>query len=241
MRTIRETAALAGVSVRTLHYYDAIGLLKPSEVRGSEYRYYDDGAVARLQQILFFRGLGLPLREIAALLDRPDYDAKAVLARQRTLLLSQRRQIDAQLAQIDEMIGGDAMQQITQDPETLRRAYAAEAAERWGTTDEYAEAELRRAVLGGGHEAALQAEADEIFAAFAREMDRPPNDPTVLELVRRWQAHITRWCYPCTREILSSLGQMYTADARFAAYFDRFGAGNAQFISQAIAAYCAGE
>ena len=120
-----------------------------------------------------------------------------------------------------------------------RDAYAEEARERWGGTDAYAESAKRTAGYGKEQWAAIQQEADAIFTGFAALRGRTPDDPDVQALVARWQAHITAHYYACTKEILAGLGQMYAADERFTQNIDRAGAGTAQLMSDAIAAYCA--
>ena len=237
--SVSETARLMGVSVRTLHYYDQIGLLKPSELTEAGYRYDGKEALATLQQILFFRELEFPLKDIADILSRPDYDKQLAIRRHRELLLLKRQQLDALIELADESLGGKPMKNnvTTPDAEELKARYAAEAAERWGKTEAYKESQKRHAAYSGAQEDAIAEEADEIFAAFAKAMDKDPSDPAVQALVKRWQAHITAYHYPCTKEILAGLGQMYSCDERFSENLDRFADGNAAFISKAIAFY----
>lgn len=248
-RTVSEVAKLMGISVRTLHYYDEIGLLSPSEISPSGYRFYDAAALARLQQILFFKELEFPLSEIAALLSRPDYDQQFALRRRRALLQLQRQHLDTLLALVDETLDTQSKGEISMkqsEPvtaaqvEAQKQKYAAEAAERWGKTEAYAESRKKQASRTAAQEADIAAKADEIFAAFAALKGTDPAAPAAQALVKRWQDHITQYHYQCTKEILAGLGQMYTADARFAQNLDRFGSGNAQFISRAIEIYCAG-
>ncbi len=237
--SISETAKLMGISVRTLHYYDEIGLLKPSELSEAGYRYYDENALELLQQILFFRELEFPLKDIADILLRPDYDKRLAIRRHRELLLLKRQQLDALIALADESLGGKAMssKEKAVDLEEAKARYAAEAAERWGKTEAYQESQRRHAAYNSAQEEAIAREADEIFAAFAKAMDKDVSDPEVQALVARWQAHISAHHYPCSKEILAGLGQMYSCDERFQETLDRFGDGNAAFISKAIEYY----
>lgn len=246
--SVSEAARLTGVSVRTLHYYDEIGLLHPSEVTPAGYRYYGDDALKILQQILFFRELGFPLKEIAAMLQRPDYDRRLALARHRELLLLKRRHLDTMLALVDETLKEDttmnhsdsAARVTSADVDAARARYAAEAAEKWGGTGEYAESERRWAAYTPADKDGMNADMADIFSAFAalcRQNANPAGDEA-RALVRRWQAHITRWHYPCTDEILAGLGLMYTADERFARTLNAYGAGTARFMGEAIAAVC---
>lgn len=236
--SIREAAKLCGVSMRTLRYYDEIGLLKPSEVTMAGYRYYDDESLSTLQQILFFRELAFPLKEIAQLLTAPDYDKRRALQAHRELLLRKRRHLDEQLRLADETIGGIRMHPKTTlaDIEAAKQAYAAEARALWGHTDAYRESDSRSRTAE--EELSAAEEADNIFAAFADSRGQEPSSGPVQALVKRWQAHITRWYYPCEAAILAALGEMYVGDARFQANIDRFGDGTAQLMSEAIRFYC---
>lgn len=239
--SISETANLTGVSVRTLRYYDEIGLLKPAEISVSGYRYYDGNAIEQLWQILFYRELGFPLKEISQMLSDPDYDKAAALRNQRELLILKKRQIDSLLELMDKTIGDEAMKKVrttAKDIEIAKAKYSAEAAEKWGKTDAYVESRKRHTSYSSEQELNIAHEADDIFAAFAGYMDADPADGKVQSLVKAWQDHITAHHYPCSKDILACLGQMYVADERFTENIDRFGDGTARFISEAIAIYC---
>jgi DNA-binding transcriptional MerR regulator len=240
--SVSETARLFGISVRTLHYYDEIGLLKPSEVAETGYRFYDERNMERLQQILFFRELDFPLREIEYILSRPDFDRNEALQKHRALLLLKQRRIGDLIRLVDETIGGKKTmfpEKLTDDDyEEAKAKYAQEARARWGNTDAYRESDKRNSHRSEAETLAVMNEAGEIFAAFAACRGAPPSGPEAQKLVRRWQAHIAEHFYACTDDLLSCLGEMYTADARFRSNIDRYGAGTAQFISDAIRAYC---
>ena len=239
--SVSEAAKRAGVSVRTLHYYDEIGLLKPSEITGAGYRFYDGTAMASLQQILFYRELDVPLDQIRRILDAPDNDRTEALRKHRTLLLMKRQRLDDMLRLVDETIGGIAMYDERPRPtqtdwEAVKNQYAQEAAERWGNTEAFLESREKHAGYTPQQEAEINAEMEEIFAAFGRCAD--PEGPEAQALVRRWQAHITQYHYHCTDGILACLGQMYANDSRFAENLDKYGPGTARKMSAAIAAYC---
>ena len=240
---IQEAARLTGVTERTLRYYDRIGLLRPSGMTESGYRLYDDDALRRLQQILFFRELGFPLAQIGEIMDSPGYDRNDALRRHRALLIAERNRLNGLIELAERTLKGESDMSFDafdrSEIDRQRDAYAEEARERWGGTDAYAESEKKTAGYGKEQWAAIQQEADEIFAAFAALRGHAPDEPDVQALVARWQAHITRNYYACTKEILAGLGQMYTADERFIQNIDRAGAGTAQLMSAAIAAYCA--
>ena len=239
--SVSEAAKRAGVSVRTLHYYDEIGLLKPSEVTMAGYRYYDNAAMASLQQILFYRELDVPLEQIGRILNAPDNDRTEALQKHRTLLLMKRRRLDDMLRLVDETIGGIAMYDERPRPtqadwEAVKEQYAQEAAERWGNTEAFLESREKHAKYTPEQEAQINAEMEEIFTAFGQCAD--PAGGEAQALVKRWQAHITKYHYNCTDGILACLGQSYVSDPRFRENLDKYGPGTAQKMSDAIAAYC---
>ena len=238
--SVSEAAKRTGVSVRTLHYYDEIGLLKPSETTPAGYRFYDDAAMASLQQILFYRELDVPLEQIGRILNAPEHDRTEALQKHRTLLLMKRRRLDDMLRLVDETIGGIAMYDERPRPtqadwEAVKEQYAREAAERWGNTEAFLESREKHAKYTPGQEAQINAEMEEIFRAFGGCDD--PEGEEARTLVKRWQAHITQYHYNCTDSILACLGQMYVNDPRFKENLDKYGPGTAQKISDAIAAY----
>ncbi|MDD3164606.1 MAG: MerR family transcriptional regulator [Oscillospiraceae bacterium] len=240
MMTVQEVSRRAGISVRALRYYDEIGLLPPSAVTEAGYRLYDMETLTKLQQILFFRELKFPLKDICTILHDPRYDADEALRGQRRLLMLRRDRLDGLIDAIDGILKGDSPMKFEPFDETKLKEeqdkLAAEAKARWGHTDEYAQFRKKTA----GRTAARQQEADEqaeaIFAAFAAHRAQEPASEEVQQPVRDWQAHITRWYYPCSDEMLQNLGQMYVADPRFTAHIDAHGAGTAQFMADAIAA-----
>lgn len=240
---IKDFAALVGVSVRTLRYYDEISLLAPASVDAqSGYRYYDDASLARMQEILFYRELDLPLKEIAALLASPDHDRAQALAAQKELLILKRDRLDQLIAAIDKAREGVIDMNAFDNSafEAKRAAYAAEAKERWGASDVWQEHDKKTKDYTGEKWQTLSAEMDKIFADLAAAMARglAPGSDDAQALVQRLQDHISANYYTCTNEILAGLGQMYTADARFRASIDRHAAGTADYVSQAIAYYC---
>ena len=239
--SVSEAAKRAGVSVRTLHYYDEIGLLKPSETTQAGYRFYDDSAMASLQQILFYRELDVPLEQIGRILNAPDNDRTEALQKHRTLLLMKRRRLDDMLRLVDETIGGIAMYDERPRPtqtdwEAVKAQYAQEAADRWGNTEAFLESREKHARYTPEQEAQINAEMEEIFTAFGACTD--PTGGEGQALAKRWQAHITKYHYNCTGGILACLGQMYVNDPRFRENLDKYGPGTAQKMSEAIAAYC---
>lgn len=236
MRTVKEVSKLTGVSVRTLHHYDAIGLLKPTEVTGAGYRLYDDAALGRLQNILLFRELQFPLKEIKAILDSADFDPSEALAQQIKLLELQQKRIGELIAFAREIQkkGVGEMDFHVFDKSELEQ-YKAEAKARWGDTKAYQEYEQKKEPDFSGTTSHLMA----LFSEIGALRQTPPAGQAVQEKIGVLQRFITDHYYTCTTEILHGLGQMYGNDARFRRSIDKAGgAGTAEFVKQAIAIYC---
>lgn len=239
--TISEAARKCGISVRTLHYYDAIGLVKPSETGENGYRYYDQESLSVLQQVLFYRELEFSLKEISNLLKKPDYDKQQALCNHRELLLLKREHLDELLCLVDETIKGETMSKrrtTKEDIEKAKQEYAREARERYGDTKAYQESEKRYTTYSDDDKARMGAEMDEIFEGFASMVNQNPGKDEAQRLVKEWQDYISRYFYPCTKEILAGLGKMYVADERFTKNLDKYGEGTARFMSDAIRIYC---
>lgn len=240
MKTVNEVSKLTGVSVRTLHHYDAIGLLNPTQVTDAGYRLYDDTALARLQTILLFRELQFPLKEIKSILDSPDFNREQALKQQIGLLELQRRQLDTLISFAREIIetGVNNMDFSAFDKTEIEQ-YKAEVKERWGKTDAYKEYEQKTA----GQSEKVQTEAAEklmqVFAEFGKIKHLAPESDAAQALVKKLRQCITENYYDCTKPILESLGQMYVGDERFKTNIDaRGGVGTAEFASKAIEIYC---
>lgn len=238
MRTVKEVSRLTGVSVRTLHHYDAIGLLKPTKVTQAGYRLYDDAAIGRLQSILLFRELKFSLKEIKEILDSPHFDPAEALAQQIRLLELQYRRLGELISfarEIQEK--GVQIMDFHAFDNSEMDAYKAETKARWGSTKAYQEYEQKEK-NGGDFWGAAQRMQD-IFAQIGALRHLPPDSPEVQEKVSDLQKLITGSYYTCTDEILYGLGQMYVQDERFRRNIDRAGGeGTADFVSQAIAVYC---
>ena len=233
---IKEFAEQIGVSVRTLHYYDEIGLLKPSEVDAQNgYRFYDESSLERMQEILFYRELDFSLKTIAQILSSPDYDKQQALTRQRKLLLAKKERLERLIDALDSMEKGEGFMKPNNEYEDLKNKYAEEVRQRWGSTDAYKESQQRNTDFSQA--ASL---LDAVFEEFA-ELDRSgisPDDEAAKIQVEKLQRCITDNFYTCTNEILAGLGQMYAADVRFKNNIDKHGEGTAEFVSQCINSYC---
>ena len=240
MKTVKEVSRLTGVSVRALHHYDAIGLLKPTRVTEAGYRLYDDTALRRLQAILLFRELQFPLKEIREILDSPEFDPKEALAQQIRLLELQRQHLDALISHAREIqTTGVTLMDFSPFDRSQIEQYAAQAKAKWGKTDAYREFEQKTA---GQTPAQAQEAADElmdIFARFGAISSLSPASGEAQALVAELQAFITEHYYTCTKPILRGLGQMYIAGDSMTENIDKAGGqGTAEFAHQVIKIYC---
>lgn len=241
MRTVNEVSKITGVSVRTLHHYDAIGLLKPTEVTEAGYRMYDDTAIGRLQSILLFRELQFPLKEIKSILDSSYFDPTEALTQQIELLELQYKHIGELISFAREIKdkGVNAMNFKVFDRRKIEQ-YKTEVKAKWGNTQAYKEYEQRAAIRSDlkCNEAASRMMT--IFAEIGAYRHLSPSAKEVQERIAALQKLITDNYYACTDEILNGLGQMYASDGRFKANIDKAGGdGTAEFAKQAISVYCA--
>ena len=236
MKTVHEVSELTGVSVRALHHYDAVGLLKPTAVTEAGYRLYDDAAIARLQSILLFRELEFPLKSIKAILDSPEFDARAAMLEQIKLLELRREQIDRLILLARETIEtGEINMDFSAFDKSEFERYAAEAKQKWGGTAQYAEYDKKPQGEKLAAADALMAKFAEIGALRALS----PDSAEAQSAVRELQSFITEHFYTCTDEVLAGLGLMYTADERFKSNIDSAGgSGTAEFLGKAIEIYC---
>ena len=241
---IREFAKLTGVSVRTLHYYDEIGLLKPyfvDELNG--YRFYDERCLERMQEILFYRELDFPLKDISAILASPDYDKQEALKEQKHLLALKKERLERLITALDSAMKGEDLSMNVFDNsefEVQREQYAKEAKEKWGSTAAYKESTEKTKDYAKEKWADVNAGMTAIMSEFAQCNNNgfSSDSDAAQVLVKKWQDYITENFYTCTKEILAGLGEMYAADERFKANIDKHGEGTAEFMCQAIREYC---
>ena len=239
MMTVHEVSEKTGVSIRALHHYDRIGLLRPSALTEAGYRLYDDTALERLQQILLFRELQFPLTEIAQILDSPGFDRNKALEQQITLLELRREHLDNLLALAHRIRseGGHTMDFEAFGTQKID-AYAQEARRAWGHTDAYREYEEKSAQRNGEQEQRTADGLMRVIAEFRNMKDLPPDAPEVQKQVSVLREYITTHYYNCTPEILKALGRMYASGGEMTQNIDRFaGEGTAAIAAAAIAAY----
>jgi DNA-binding transcriptional MerR regulator len=243
--TVGEVARLARVSIRTLHHYDEIGLVKPSSRSEAGYRLYLERDLQRLQQVLFYRELGFTLEEVGRMLADSDRDRRRALMAQRELLISRAERMGALVALIDKTLyaleRGEPMSHESLFDGFDPSRYEEETHERWGGTPEYEQSVRRTRAYTKNDWKTLGDESAAITQAFAEALDAgvAAADPRAMDLAERHRQHITRWFYPCSLEVHAGLGEMYVADARFAANYEPVRAGLTRYMCEAFRANAA--
>lgn len=240
MMTVKEVSKLSGVSVRTLQYYDKIGLLPATAYSGAGYRQYDDAALALLQQILLFRELEFPLKYIKKIVNSPNFDKNKALEQQIELLLLKKEHLEnlITLARGIKFTGGNHMDFTAFDTQKMDE-YARQAKAAWGATAEYKEFEDKTGHLTPSEVKSKGEQLMAIIAEFGQLQARPASDPLAAAQVKRLQDFITENYYTCSDSVLSGLGAMYAGGGEFTENINAAGGpGTAEFAGKAIQAYC---
>jgi DNA-binding transcriptional MerR regulator len=242
--SIQQLATLAGVSVRTLHHYDAAGLLCPSRQAANKYRQYNEGDLLKLQQILFFRELEFSLDDIRTILSSPDFDIATALREHRVLIKAKQKRLTALIGTIDKTLTRLTTNNTMEDKELYdsftkeeQEKLAGEAKERWGHTDAYRQSQERYAKLSKEQIDQLKVDADVLMKKIATHVSEDPNSTAVQELMEE-HYNALRTYYEPTFEIYRGLAQMFIQDPRFTAYYEKYATGLAQFMHDAMIAYC---
>ncbi|MGH4123565.1 MAG: MerR family transcriptional regulator [Clostridium sp.] len=248
---IKEVADMVGVSIRTLHHYDQIGILKPDSVTAAGYRLYTDVDLERLQQVLFFKELDFNLEEIKEILDNPDFDRKHALRAHRELLIEKKKRLSKIIKSVDKTIdsieGGTNMNNkemfegfdIT-EIEIAKEKYAEEAKQKYGNTEAYKESAKKTSKYTKADWAKINITNEKIYGEIVANMHKGITDPEVQNAVAELRQEITSNFYNCTIEIFRGLGDLYVNDERFTANIDKHKEGLAKFLSEAIKYYCDG-
>lgn len=237
MKTVKEVSNLTGVSIRTLHHYDKIGLLNPAKVTDAGYRLYDDASLCRLHAILLLRELQFPLKDIKQILDAPGFDTMEALEQQIELLELQKQHLEDLIAHARKIqkTGVIPMDYTAFDTEKIDR-YAREAKEKWGSTAAYKEYETK---TNGKNMQAAAEQLMDIFREFGQIRHLSPAAPEAQALVAKLQSFITDHYYTCTKQILFGLGQMYAAGDEMNENIDKAGGeGTGAFTRDAITIFC---
>lgn len=242
MRTVNEVSKLTGISVRTLHYYDQIGLLTPTEVTEAGYRLYDDDALEKLQQIMLYRELEFPLKDIKSIMKSSDFDRNRALEQQIEMLTLKKDRLEnlIQFARGIKILGVKYMDFTVFDTKKLDQ-YAEEAKKKWGNTDAYKEFEEKTKGKTKSQQNQMGVALMELFVEFGDMVKNgaSPTDEAVQAQVKKLQDYITDNFYTCTNEILAGLGKMYAGGGSFTENIDNAGGeGTAVFVNEAIEVYC---
>ncbi len=236
---INEFAKLTGVSVRTLHYYDQIGLLKPAEVdEWTGYRFYDEKSLEKMQQIMFYRELDFSLKWISEILSSSDFDKQNALDEQKKLLILKKERLEKLISAIDSAKKGENIMNAFDNTEYEN--YKNDVKEKWGNTEAYKEYIQKAKGYSKGNFNSLTDGMDSLMKEFSDCMNSGAtfDSKEAQILVGKLQNYITENFYTCTSEILAGLGQMYIADERFKVNIDKHSVGTAEFVSESIEYYC---
>ncbi|AKQ64849.1 Transcriptional regulator, MerR family [Myxococcus hansupus] len=243
--TVSQVARLAKISIRALHHYDELGLLRPSDRSESGYRLYSQADLQRLQQVLFFKELGFPLEEIRRILADPTFDLRAALRMQRQLLTERASRLDALVHAVDTAL--DALERGTHvDKDAMFEAfgdfdpskYEEEAKQRWGETEAYKESSRRAARYKKEDWKRIKEEGDALFQAMAALLDAgtAAASTEAMDLAEAHRRYLGTWFYPCAHTMHRGLGELYVADSRFTENIDKTRAGLSLFLRDAFAA-----
>ena len=248
LHTVGQVAALAGVTVRTLHHYDRVGLLVPSERSEQGYRLYNYGDLERLRQIRLLRELRFSLDAIGQMLDATAYDRRSALAGQRELLKERQERtekiilgVDRALTAMEEEREMDKTEMFEGLEEFDHAQYQEEAEQRWGDTDAYKESMRRTRRYGRNDWARIKEEGEAVMASLADLLSEGAHAAghAAMDLAEEHRCHIDRWFYPCSHGMHRALADMYTADPRFMQHFEKRAEGLAEFFQDAIKANAA--
>ncbi len=245
---VGQVAELAGVTVRTLHHYDRIGLLSPSGRTSAGYRSYSAADLDRLHQVLMYRELGFPLEEVATLLDDPSADPAEHLRRQHRLLRDRLERTQAMVAAVEKEMEARAMG-IALTPEERFEVfgehdpeqYEAEVEQRWGDTDAYAQSKRKTAAYSKEDWLRIKAEGADVEARFAAALRAgvPADSEQAMDVAEEHRQQISRYFYDCPPQMHAGLGRMYVEDERFTAHYEQIATGLAQYVSTAVQANAA--
>ncbi len=240
--TVGQMAEVAGVTVRTLHHYDALGLLRPGARSAAGYRLYDDADCERLQEILFYRELGFGLERINTILRDPKYDRAGALRHQRDLLVVRKDRLQSMIGAVETALDAnekgmtmtkDEMFEIFGDFDPT--VYEAEVEDRWAGPA-LAQSKRRTKTYGKDQWKEAMAEGESLTTELAERLRAgdAPEDEATMDLAEQHRLHIDRWFYECSHEMHAGLGDMYVADPRFTGYYEKYASGLATFLKSAI-------
>jgi DNA-binding transcriptional MerR regulator len=241
--SIKEIADLAGVTTRTLRYYDELGLLEPAETGENSYRYYDQDSLLRLQQILFFRELDVPLKEIELIMNKPNFDLVSALENHRSALQGKVRRLETLIDTLDQTIASTKGEGTMSDKEIFEgfdeSQYEDEIRERWGDTPQFAESQKKWANYTVEQKEAIKEEGDRLAIRMVGENpDASPDDRDVQAAIGEYYDYLNKYFYTCDVDFLRVLADMWVHDPRFAVNYEKIREGGATFVRDAVHIYC---
>lgn len=240
--SIKEIADLAGVTTRTMRYYDELGLLAPAEIGENGYRYYDHDSLLRLQQILFFRELDVPLKDIQRILNQPDFNLVGALEEHRAALQKKGHRLDRLIGTVDQTIKGIQGEGLMTDKDLFEgfdeAQYEEETKELWGDTPQYAESQRKWASYSDEQKEAIKAEGGRLTIGMVGGPESSADDPDIQNAVGEYYDYLNKFFYTCEVSYLRGLADMWVGDPRFAINFENVREGGAVFVREAVHIYC---
>lgn len=239
--TIKKFADLAGISTRTLRYYDQIGLLEPSEILKNGYRIYDRDKLLEMQQILLYREMDMSLEEIQLILRQPDFSPLAALRKHRDVLEKRRRRIDKLIQTVERTIKNIKGERSMEEKDIFggfkEEEYSEEAKNRWGETDQFKESQRKWSSFSAEKKKAIKVEGGRIFEQMLGSPESKPADQDIQDAVERYYSYLNEKFYSCERSFLAGLAEMWVADPRFSSTFEKIRTGGAEFAQTAVKIY----
>jgi DNA-binding transcriptional MerR regulator len=246
MFTVKQLSKLAGVTPRTLHHYDEIGLLKPSRVGDNGYRYYGEESVLQLQQILFYRELGIPLEDIKKIMGRRDFDVLGALRSHKEALQKQVTRLNRLINTVDNTINHLKGNTMMSDKayfegfsEEEQQKYAAEAEELYGA-ESVRDSNRKWKAYSSAKKEAIMAEGQAVYTDMIAAMPKGAASSDVQAIVERWRKHLAYFWTPKPDQLLA-LANGYNDDPRFKANFDKMHPQLAEFMREAVRVYVANQ
>ena len=241
--TIKEIADLADVTTRTIRYYNEIGLLDPALIGDNGYRYYDQDSLLRLQQILFFRELEVPLKEIQLIMSGPDYNLLSALENHRSALQAKVSRLGALINTLDETVasvkGGETMSDKDVFKGFDESQYEDEAREHWGDSPKYAESQAKWSSYSEEQKEAIKAEGGRLTVRMVSKVSNAsPDDPDVQAAIGEYHAFLNKYFYTCDINFLRGLADNWVQDPRFSINYERIREGGATFVREAVHIFC---
>ena len=243
MYTIKELADLAGVTTRTLRYYDQMDILTPAKLGSNGYRYYDHENLLRLQQVLFYRELDVPLKEIQYILNRPDFQLLSALQDHQESIREKVKRYQGLLGTIQRTISSLNREENMAENEYFEgfdeTQYEEETRDRWGHTPQYKESQRKWSSYSKDQKEEIKKEGGRItIRMVTKNPDARPDDPDVQKAVEDYYVYLNQYFYTCEVEFLRALADMWVEDPRFAVNYERVREGGAAFVREAVQIYC---